>query len=353
MSGRLDGQAVGRALTALKKSWAKGVCLHPEAPTNCNGKPIDSHTIQRGKALTAIAKDGHVLKVTMNPGVLFKWMSSAESMGHPALDILKSHKDAGKLEPQRIGLRDASVFPGFCGWHDNGTFTPIEEVPLIFNDEQCFLFTYRAACMELWAKRCKVKVTAAAQEEGTSEFLELLSEVDDLAQTEHLSRKVRLDQMLLTGDYNELHYLVVELNSNPGVATSGVFAPEVDFSDQPLQSIEDLETPLQHLTYAIIPETDSGYVLMGWEGDRPAVERFVDSFLQLDPALWPDAIYTVAFESIENTFFSETWWNSLTPLQQQWVTLRSLTGGLGLRPISYKPDGVGIGPLTAHVLARR
>jgi hypothetical protein len=348
-----DGRAIGAALTSFKKSWAKGVCLHPEAPTNCNGKPIDSHTIQRGRSLDAIATYGHVLQVKVDPAALFKLRISRESLGHPVLDIIKSHKDSRNLEATRIGLRDASIFPGFCGWHDNATFVPIEEVALTFTEEQCFLFTYRPACFELWAKRCKVRTTETALQENSSEYLELIKIIDDLALSEHLERKVRLDQMLLTRDYSDLHFLVLELDANPGVATTGVFAPEVDFEDNPLQGIGDLDTPLQHVSYAIIPEGDRGFVLIGWEGDQPAVEQFVDSLLGLNPSLWADAVLTVAFESIENTFFSEVFWEALSPSQKMWITLRTLTGGLGLRPISYKPDGIGIASQSAHILIRK
>ena len=344
---------MGAALTNLKKSWSKGTCLHPEAPLNCIGKPIDSHTLQRGGPLNALAEDGHVLQVRIDPSALLKLGLSPDSLGHPVLDIIKSHKDAGKLEPQRVGMRDASTFPGFCGWHDNSCFAPIEEHAFTCTDEQCFLNTFRPASLELWAKRCKVKTTEGVAASNSSDFMELVGEIDELALNEHLQRKARLDRMLLSRDYSDLHFLVLELDANPGVATAGVFAPEVGFLDEPLQDITDLKTPLQHVSYSIIPNAMGGHVVMGWDGDSPAVERFADSLLALDPSNWPDAILTVAFESIENTYFSQAWWDSLTEIQRMWASLRALTGGMGLRPISYKPDGVGFIGFGAKVVTRK
>lgn len=348
-----DGEKLGRALANLKRSWAKGVCLHPDAPTSCTGKPIDSHTLQRSRALTNIATDGHVLRISLDPAAILKLGLSAESLGHPLLDVLTAQKNVGKLEPETIGIGNASVFPGFCGGHDNSTFAPIEEVELTFDDLQFFLFTYRPACMELWAKRCKIKVTERTiADEGSTEFLELVSKVDDLALSEHLERKVRQDAILLSGDHSGLHGIVFELDSNPGIATSGVFSPEVDFGDNPIQYIADFETPLQHVSYSVIPGDGTGHVVIGWDGECPANEQFVESLLNLGEDEWPDALVRVPFESIENTFFSEVWWASLTDTEKLWASLRTYTGGLGFRPISYKPDEIGIAKFKASVLRR-
>jgi SEC-C motif len=37
-------------------------CYHPDAPEACEGRPIESHTLQRSKSLQMIADQGHVYR---------------------------------------------------------------------------------------------------------------------------------------------------------------------------------------------------------------------------------------------------------------------------------------------------
>lgn len=346
--GKFDGARLGRALTNLKSAWAKGTCLHPLAPNNCTGNPINSHTIQRSRVLEAIAVDGHVLKIQLDAAALLK---AGHSGQHDLISVLKS---INAFEPQRLGIRDASVFPGFCGKHDHDTFAPIEEHELIFNDEQCFLLTYRPACMELWAQRSKEKtLSTALNQEGSSEYLETISADTAIALDEHFQRKAALDVILQSRTFDETHALVLQLDASPGVATAGVFPPEVDFADHQLQNIDDSDTPLQYVSYSIIPATNGGHVVIGWHGQSVIAEQFINSLLSLDPSEWSDAILRVAFKSLENTYFSSGWWAGLTDRQKNWVGWRAITGGLLNNSISYKPDGTKIAAFKTTIFRRK
>jgi len=344
----LDGEALGAALANLKRSWSKGTCLHPDAPTSCNGKPIQSHTLQRSRALEAISFESHVLKLAINPVTLFKSGIQPESPEDLQSAIVRA------TELKRLGLRDASVFPGFCGKHDNDTFAPIEEGVLMFDELQCFLATYRPACLELWAKRSQILTMERAKKDGAdSEFADELEEIYIQNEANHLECKAALDLMLMSRDFSELHWLVFKLDANPGVATAGMFAPEVDFADSLIQNIHDTEVPLHLLSFSILPDDSEGHAVIGWQGESPAIERFVESLLKLDPSEWPDALLRVAFESIENTYFAAAWWDGLTESQQQWAISRAGCGAMSPDPPSYKPDGIGIAKFAASVLTRR
>ncbi len=41
------------------------------------------------------------------------------------------------------GRKEATVFTGFCGYHDNELFKPIENNEFNSSDEHVFLYTYR------------------------------------------------------------------------------------------------------------------------------------------------------------------------------------------------------------------
>lgn len=97
---------------------------------DCSGKIIDAHSIQRGKILSAIADNGKVYHLGLQPsedmdemGVIFK--------------------------PE--GIKKFSTFTGFCGFHDKNVFQPIEDVTFVGSDEQKHIYAYRAVTKELHA----------------------------------------------------------------------------------------------------------------------------------------------------------------------------------------------------------
>lgn len=102
-----------------------GYCCHPDPSADpCSEKIIKAHTVQKKGGLAAIAEAGHVLtfKPTMKEMV--------QTDGNP--------------QPRKIGVNNASVFPGFCSRHDTTLFKPIEGKSLTLTKDTAFLFAYRA-----------------------------------------------------------------------------------------------------------------------------------------------------------------------------------------------------------------
>lgn len=91
--------------------------------------------------MAAIAENGHVLTTMLNLNNLVK-AGSAPS-------------------PQRVGLKEASTFPGFCAEHDSAAFNLIEKDEIVPSPEVGFLFYYRALCMELVRKRQALETVEA------------------------------------------------------------------------------------------------------------------------------------------------------------------------------------------------
>jgi hypothetical protein len=98
-------------------------CVHPHAGEDCSGRIIKAHSVQRSGGLSRIALRGEVyyfrdtMGYVMNPGT--------------------------QLEPQLVGCKEASVFPGFCGRHDASVFKPIDDEVFAGRPEQIFLLAYR------------------------------------------------------------------------------------------------------------------------------------------------------------------------------------------------------------------
>lgn len=120
--------------------WRSRGCMHPEAPSHCEGQVVDSHTIQRKGPLSKIV-DGtnHVCRLVQSP-------SDAE------------------LVIEDLGWRKASIFPGFCGFHDATLFSDVETVKFDGSHRQCVLLAFRNVCNELYRKQALIETFEAQRQ---------------------------------------------------------------------------------------------------------------------------------------------------------------------------------------------
>jgi hypothetical protein len=100
------------------------------------GDIVNAHSIARA-ALSCIADKGHVYGLDA--------------------DLMALHANQGMPVFTKIGINRASAFTGFCGFHDDRTFAPLEKTELIPTAEQCFLMGYRSVCREAFQKRLQLE----------------------------------------------------------------------------------------------------------------------------------------------------------------------------------------------------
>ena len=98
----------------------KGGCMYPDCE---NASIRRSHAISRAGSLSIIAEAGHVVR--------------------PAI-----HARTGNVQIQRIGLRQASTFPGFCRIHEL-EFGRFENTKACETEDAWILQLFRTACWEL------------------------------------------------------------------------------------------------------------------------------------------------------------------------------------------------------------
>ncbi len=106
-----------------------GSCAHYDGTKFCGNPTIKSHSIQRKRALSAIAENGKVLGFNSGP-----------NRGKINLNE--------ELQFSLIGNRQASTFPGFCSAHDITLFKDIESLPLKANYQTALKTAYRSQCYE-------------------------------------------------------------------------------------------------------------------------------------------------------------------------------------------------------------
>lgn len=287
-------------------------CLHPlAAPDACNAL-VSGHTIQRSRVLKAIVDSGqHVLSF------------------HP------EYAPAGRSDegPYRVGWRQASTIPGFCGWHDYETFAPLEAAEFTGSAEQCFLLGYRALCHEVHEK------LGADAAYGVSRFLidrghspEEQRQAQEMLRVHNLGVrkgledlmpvKNTLDQALVRRDVAVCSVAVIEFQGPVCLATTGTLTPDVDVHGTRLQVLHDLGTPVEWLSVAVDVAAAGPAVVFCWLRTARKAARFVESILDLTEDRLLALLPQVLLFYLGNTYFAVEWWNQL--LQEQQCHLRTL-----------------------------
>lgn len=105
-------------------------CIFPDQ-SNCSKKVIKAHSIQKNKILNRIAENGMLISADAQ-NILFT------------------------KEFEKIGVRSASTFFGFCNYHDTNLFSEIENKEHKGSIEQNFLHAYRACVLEYVKKKVSV-----------------------------------------------------------------------------------------------------------------------------------------------------------------------------------------------------
>lgn len=223
---------------ARRKSFFKE-CLHPDK-CNCSEKIIKAHTIQRNKILTKIAENGIVL------------------MPCPKSDF--------SLElMHKYGLAEATVFSGFCSYHDKTTFQPIEDRLFTGTEEQVFLFTYRAFAYEYYRKR------VASSEMGhfaSSKYYDAVTVNGkngfELSTMDYEAEKQFFDEALLSKNYGILTSIVWEFEGESHFAATGGEAPVYDAEMNQIQDISDPNKCVRHIYYSAFPQNGKTYFIISW-----------------------------------------------------------------------------------------
>lgn len=305
-------------LAKEKEFNTKPCCLHPHSGADCGARIVGAHTVQRRGGIAAIQEDGHVL--TLKRGLAFMY------------------KTEGKFELQRIGVKGASTFNGFCDKHDMSMFFPVENRPWKDIKENAFLLSFRAAALELYAKLCAIELIkwqkqwgdagrSFSEQASVQQYIEIYLRGLHFGKHDAEAWKSGYDDIFRTGNYNNYHYLCIEFDSCLPLAACGGMHVEYDFNGKPLQNLIRRVHSYEHLTLNITTIRDKSIAVFGWVGDPtgPSYE-FLQSFLAQPEDRWSHALLRLAFENFENTYLRQSWWEGLDQSVRDVVERRALSG---------------------------
>jgi hypothetical protein len=313
----------GKANAERLKYYANGPCQHPHASATTCSSPssIKSHTIQRRGGLGAIAENGHVFST------------------EKAFSDLK--KRGGQVDMEKIGVGQASTFPGFCSYHDTELFHPVEQANSKLDACSGFLLSFRATAYELATKDSQLRSHVAKKE-----FIDYgcAFEQQAMLQNFHSLHQVGIEQGLMhitllkamydeafqSQDFRKFSFYGVEFDRLLPFAAAGAFMPEFNFSGAQLQEIK-VGQPVSQIALNITQLGDNTCVVFGWFGGPDcAAARLVDSYKAIPHKEKANSLLVLAMEHLENFFCTPSWWAGLAPEVSAKLHLK-IAGGLPTR----------------------
>lgn len=310
----------GELFSKIKNESRTGYCLHPQASSNECNHTINAHTIQRKGGLSEITENGHVI-----------------SPKRGAEDIDKNH---GKTTPQKFGIKKASTFKGFCGFHDNEMFNLIEQKEIILCKETAFLLSFRAISYEYLAKESAVRATEFQRELDNGKPFETQVMVQNITNIRIQGLKIGMtyvektksayNAIYLSKNYNKFQFYAIQFSGLLPVVASGAFNPQYDFNGNELQQLTDLVDSLDSITVNITSFKGKSILVLGWLPSTKNISfNFAKSFMNLKPSEKSNMAIYLALEEIENIYFKPSWWNSLPTNKQTEIEKRQDSGILG------------------------
>lgn len=287
------------ALNLLAQQFKKKIgCLHPNAPTDCAGKIIASHTIQKSGPLRAISQNGEVYSL------------------RSAINRIVENK--GKLIPHKQGIATVSTFPGFCATHDNDFFAPIENGEFKINEENCFLLHYRSVCSELHAKtsmqfgdsllgmmdggRAALDQFQAQQAAADMKF------GASLAEQELAGDRSMLIDSWKSKDFSILSFYFIEFDGQLPFVTSFSATPKFSPGGTLFQDWSE-ETLRKVSVSSINFEGKSGFVFSSMDRD---LMQMITTDLEDRRIGTPSNLLRWVMANAENVAFGVEWWDRLS-----------------------------------------
>lgn len=306
------------------------------APMSDHEMPIVSaHTLSVESMLRKIAVDGHVY-----------------TFGQPK----RIAKDTFPIEVQRKGIRDVSVFNGFCSKHDRELFACLETESFRFTRQQLFMLAYRATARECYLKRKQAESLPTAKEyaaiHGITDAVRLSDEalvfqaasLRGAEEAEGL--KSSLDTLLTRQGWDRLvsHAILfpstptILFPSTPTILATAAFQPFFDMDGTQLQDFENLEAEMSQIMLSLIPTDIGGAAIFSWlDTANAAPRRFFESVLRGRDKT--SAVLHAVLDNTENVAYSPAWYEQLTQDQQQYIFSRMINFELSITYSNNKrPD---------------
>ena len=248
------------------------------------GRPVGSHSVSRA-CLDQLQHEGHVV--------------------HFRADIDPSSRQAD-IVSESIGINKASVFPGFCAFHDHRIFREIDAPLVDITQHHCDLLVFRSICREAYTKYKVASFNLAqgmVEEHPTPHGIQTMDMI--CCFVDLMAQKVGMEDEL-ENNHSKHHHFAIRFRHAPIVASSATFCPQISFDGVVLTG------GLEWLTVTILPTQFGGVAVLSWtQSQTSRTTRLLDSLLRVKSDWVSDVLLRYVIDNSENAFYSLVWWNGL------------------------------------------
>lgn len=136
---------------------------------------------------------------------------------------------------------------------------------------------------------------------------------------ELLRIKKQMDQDLIHQDYSRYASTEFILKGTPFLAATGAIWPNYSISGKPLQKL-GMSATLECLSFGIDVSSQGTHFTFAWNAAENSPRDYMSEVLALPHAELASFLCQFCFMHCENTFFSKSWWNSLSSQGQKFFT---------------------------------
>lgn len=257
-------EAVLRSSENLKNEAHIKQCLHPNKD-ECDEKIIKAHAIQNNRILNKISENGMIISMD---GVQHLIFQTAETKGR----------------------KIATVFTGFCKYHDKILFQEIEDKPFTCTSKQLFLLTYRTMAWHYHKKQEQINATCIhyekLREEGydlakSNDFLDYLTMLS-ISNSDNDAEKKQFDEYLLEEKFDVISSVIWEIPYEVSFAVSMMTELEHDIKGNKLNDMMSDE-PTAKIYLNIFPTEGKSLCIWSWlEDNNKCYKEFGNQFEQLN-----------------------------------------------------------------------
>ena len=308
--------AVDRNRKAFSK---KRCCAHDVRLGPCDGSVIKAHTVSRGPNLAKISVNGHVL--------------------HHTATIPDLNKNGGKLSVKKVGIKDASVFYGFCSKHDRELFSCIENERFTGRPDQCLAVAYRTISRELYGKdaAAHLRETLRGADKGMQPFeqvmlqkiLEDINTGNEAARREAKATHDLLTSALVNNQPSTIGSLVLEFDAPLPFMCAGAWSPFTDLYGNDLQN-GYLDQLLEQIFVSSFAGDERAMVCISWRDiDNAPGKVIAEQIAALPVDQQASAFLQIVVKHVENIFFNPNWYWDLDD-EQKGQLLRLVSDGVDI-----------------------
>lgn len=315
----------GRIDANLKKLRPDNKCFAPPSFLHeCAKGIINSHTVSKSGSLGDIARDGHVYSLK------------------PSLKALDA--TGGIFIPQLTGWKDASTFPGFCGYHDKTLFSPLEDTPFTGSKEQCFLLAYRAIALEMYAKSVshyqkEFRHALSYSNPEARKNIDFSNYGTDLGMQDAIAMKAAYDAVMERGDWTQICGILFEFDTTYPIQCTSSFFPDYDVHGNVVQDVGDNpKCPDVICIISFAADSKSYFCLLWLEEHNESCSAFAASLQSLPTQQLPSVIGAILLQRSENCHLAPTWYEGLSAEGKNWCAERTLIGTL--LPDAFSPPAM-------------